>query len=72
MYSLCDTGQAVGTCWALLAVYPEVLTVDPPSYSVVKGQSLESVNIQPWAFCHTHTALASEKLNYWLQFAQSS
>lgn len=72
MYSLCDTAQVVGTCWALFAAHPGILTTSPASHSVVKGQSLGSVNVQPWAFCHTHTGLASEKLNYWPQFTQSS
>lgn len=26
----------------------------PPSDSVVKGQSLGSVHVQPWALCHTY------------------
>lgn len=72
MYSLCDTGQVVGTCWSLLAAHPGELTTGPPSHFVVKSQSQGSVNVQPWAFCHTHTGLSSKKLNYWSQFTQSS
>lgn len=31
MYSLCDTGQVVGTCWSLLAAHLGELTMGPPS-----------------------------------------
>lgn len=72
MYSPSDMGQVVGTCCALLAAHAGELTTGPPQPSVVKGQSLGSVNAQPWAHCHTHIGLASEKLNYWPQFTQSS
>lgn len=72
MYSLCDTGQVVGTCWSLLAAHLGELTMGPPSQFLVKGQSLGSGNVQPWALYHTHTGLASKKLNSWSQFTQSS